>query len=132
MEITEGRSMSIWVHGRFLYNPITPIDPVKGNLKDILRTHELNHNKEPCKGRFRQGLQSRFRNRPARLPKGSFQIDPVFLSHAPPPPAPPTRPYLGGGVAGLNRVYLAAGWLHFCIQVVLVLSTTDHATTQVM
>ena len=38
----------------------------------------------------------------------------------------------GGGVAGLNRVYLAAGWLHFCIQVVLVLSTTDHATTQVM
>ena len=76
--------MSIWVHGRFLYNPITPIDPVKGNLKDILRTHELNHNKEPCKGRFRQGLQSRFRNRPARLPKGSFQIDPVFLSHPPP------------------------------------------------
>ena len=73
--------MSIWVHGRFLYNPITPIDPVKGNLKDILRTHKLNHNKEPCKGRFRQGLQSRFRNRPARLPKGSFQIDPVFLSH---------------------------------------------------
>ena len=38
----------------------------------------------------------------------------------------------GGRVAGLNRVYLAAGWLHFCIQVVLVLSTTDHATTQVM
>ena len=38
----------------------------------------------------------------------------------------------GGGVVGLNRVYLAAGWLHFCIQVVLVLSTTDHATTQVM